>query len=93
MTTASTVENTALGAMATTGLMSAVAQNATVISLCMTAFFGLIYASCAIWNARSNSKRNQVSERKVYDDVINTMIKEGQPMELIKILNDKKDKL
>ena len=93
MTTNHTVENASLGAGITTGLMGVITQNATAISVLATVGFGLVYASCAIWNAYSNHKRNKVSERKLLDNLIDEMVSDGKPVELIKILSDKKRKL
>ena len=88
-----TIQDASLGAGITTGLMGVIAQNATVISLAMTAFFGLIYACCAIWNARSNSKRNDMNERAILESIIEGMIKDDEPIELIKKAQERKDKL
>lgn len=93
MSTSQSIENTALGAGITTGLMGVITQNATAISVLCTVAFGLIYACCAIWNAYSNHKRNKVTKRNILDGLIDEMIKDDQPAELIKLLNDKKRKL
>lgn len=93
MTKAHSVESATLVAGTTTGLMSVITQNATAISVICTAGFGLIYACCAIWNAYSNHKRNKVSKDAIYQDIIDGMIKDGAPVELIKQVSDRKSKI
>ena len=93
MTTNHTVENASLGAGITTGLMGVITENATAISVLATVGFGVIYASCAIWNAYSNHRRNKLNKVVMINDLIDDLISEGKPTELIKILNEKKYKL
>lgn len=61
------VGNASLVAGISTGLMTTIANNATAITVICTIVFGVIYASCAIWNAFSNHKRNKVTERATVD--------------------------
>lgn len=75
--TVTSVQNATLGAGVATGLMNTISQNATAISVICTIGFGLIYASCAIWNAYSNHNRNKVSERKMIDKIIKELNDNG----------------
>ena len=92
-TVSNSMENAALGAAVATPVMSVISQNATVISVICTVIFGFIYACCAIWNAHSNHKRNKVSEGVILENIIESMIKKGDPIDLIKIVESHKDKL
>ena len=79
------VGNASLVAGISTGLMTTIANNATAITVICTTVFGIIYASCAIWNAYSNYKRNKVTERATVDKMLRDA--EGNE-EVLKILKD-----
>lgn len=79
----STVQNASLGAGVTTGLMPVITQNATAISVICTVIFGLIYASCAIWNAYSNHRRNTVNRRKIVEEILSEMEEGEVPHDVI----------
>jgi hypothetical protein len=81
--TISNVQNASLGAGATTGLMTVIGNNATAISVIATVGFGLVYASCAIWNAYSNHRRNKISEDKMIDAIVKRMLDNGETTEAI----------
>jgi len=76
--TVTNVQNATLGAGVATGLMNTISANATAISVLCTIGFGIIYASCAIWNAYSNHKRNKVSERSIVDSIIKRLNDNGE---------------
>jgi len=93
MTTNHTVENAALGAGISTGLMGVITQNATAISVIATVGFGVIYASCAIYREYQTYKRDKISKKAMLESIIDDMIKKDEPIELIKIVQARKDKL
>lgn len=82
----STVQNSSLAAGATTGLLGVISNNATAISVIATVGFGLIYASCAIWNAWSNHKRTNLSERDIIDGIIERAKDNGEEEGTIKAI-------
>ena len=45
-------------------------QNATALTALATIITGVIFASCAIWNAASNHKRNKVNRRDIVEGVL-----------------------
>jgi len=76
--TVTNVQNATLGAGVATGLMNTISANAMAISVLCTIAFGIIYASCAIWNAYSNHKRNKVSEQSIVDGIIKRLKDNGE---------------
>lgn len=81
-----TVQNVTLGGGLATGIMNAITTNATAISVLCTIGFGLVYATCAIWNAYSNHKRNKVSKRAIIDNLIDEMRSEGCEQSVIETM-------
>ena len=53
--------------------MSVITQNATAISVICTVGFGLVYVSCAIWNAYSNHRRNKISQSSITADILSKL--------------------
>ena len=45
-------------------------QNATALSALATIITGLVFATCAIWNAASNHQRNKVNRRDIVEAVL-----------------------
>ncbi|AZU97812.1 hypothetical protein [Vibrio phage LP.2] len=76
--TVSTVQNASLGATMTTGLLPVITQNATAISVLCTIIFGVIYASCAIWNAYSNHKLKRLNKQAMIDNLIRELNDNGE---------------
>ena len=76
--TVTNVQNATLGAGVATGLMNTLAENATAISVLCTIGFGIIYASCAIWNAYSNHRRNKNAEDLIVKGIIKRLSDEGE---------------
>lgn len=64
------LQGASLGAGVSTGIITTVTNNATFITVMTTVCFGLIYASCAIWNAYSNHKRNKVNKRNIVEAIL-----------------------
>lgn len=56
------IQNAAFAATTTSGIVTFINQNSTIISLGITLFFGLIYASCHIFNTVM-SHRERVRNR------------------------------
>ena len=76
--TVTNIQNATLGAGVTTGIMNAINANATAISVIATVGFGVIYASCAIWNAYSNHKRNRVNEEVIIYNIVKRLNDNGE---------------
>lgn len=72
------IQNATLGAGVASGLLNTIAANSTAISVLCTIGFGIIYTSCAIWNAYSNHKRNKVSEQTIIDKIIARLNDNGE---------------
>ena len=73
--TIQTVQNAALAAGMTTGVMDVINANATAISVICTVCFGLVYAFCVVWNAYTHHKKLQKTEENITQKLL-TRIKD-----------------
>lgn len=80
MTQISGVENASLGAAMGTGFLTIVTNNATFITVMCTVCFGMVYASCAIWNAYTNHRRIKT---EIVQSIIEEMERDNCDRELI----------
>jgi NADPH:quinone reductase-like Zn-dependent oxidoreductase len=76
--TTTTVQNSMFAATATGGVITFINENSTVISLGITLFFGLIYASCHIFNTYQNHKERMRNRQSMIDDVIKELNDNGE---------------
>lgn len=58
------IQNAAFAATTTSGIVTFINQNSTIISLGITLFFGLIYASCHIFNTVMNHKERKRNRKE-----------------------------
>lgn len=77
MTPNKTVEAGSLVMGVSTSLMAFITDNATAITVLCTFSFGLVYASCAIWNAWTNHKTQKDNKRGVVEALIDDLQDSG----------------
>ena len=76
--TTSSLQNTMFAATATGGMITFINENSTIISLGITLFFGLIYASCHIFNTIQNHKERMRTKQSMIDSVIRELNDNGE---------------